>query len=119
VGTNADQVTGALRALGLEVDRSSESSETVEAGLVLRVQPAGGNEVPRGSTVAIVVSSGPPLVTVPDVRGQSSAAAAQQLQGSGLTVSGTQGSPANNVTGTNPAAGQRVRPGTSVTIITG
>lgn len=118
VGQTADAATAELRGLGLEVSRTSQSSEEVEAGRVISVNPGAGAQVPRGATVELVVSSGPPTVTVPDVRSKTAAQAAQELQNAGLVVSGTQGSPANAVTGTNPAAGTVVRRGTSVTIIT-
>jgi beta-lactam-binding protein with PASTA domain len=58
------------------------------------------------------------MVEVPDVKGRTAANAATELQAKGLQVSGTQGSPANPVTGTNPAAGTSVRRGTAVAIIT-
>jgi beta-lactam-binding protein with PASTA domain len=58
-------------------------------------------------------------VEVPDVAGRTPADAATELQRAGLQVSGTQGSPANPVRGTNPAVGTTVRRGTAVTIITG
>lgn len=118
VGASADDAAAELRALGLEVSRVTESSETAPVGEVLRVQPGSGAQVPRGSTVELVVSSGPPTLPVPDVKGKSAAEAAQILQSQGFVVSGTQGSPANPVTGTNPAAGTVVRRGSSVTIIT-
>jgi serine/threonine-protein kinase len=118
VGTTADAATDELRALGLEVTRVSESSEEAPVGQVLGVRPSSGTQVARGSTVELVVSSGPPVVPVPDVSGKTAAEAAQILQAQGFTVSGTQGSPANRVTGTNPAAGTVVRKGSSVTIVT-
>jgi serine/threonine-protein kinase len=67
----------------------------------------------------VTVSKGPKVVPIPNVRGLSASEAARQLQAAGFVVTSTQGSPANAVTGTNPAAGTEVRPGTSVVIITG
>jgi serine/threonine-protein kinase len=86
---------------------------------VLAVRPGEGGQAARGSTVTLTVSRGPRVVPVPDVAGLSAAEAAQQLQAQGFVVTSTQGSPANPVTGTSPAAGTEVRPGTSVVIITG
>ena len=81
--------------------------------------PSGGDTVARGTAVPITVSNGPPVVTIPSVKGMSVADAAAALQAAGLTVSGTQGSPLGKVQGTNPAAGTVVRRGTAVVIITG
>ncbi len=79
--------------------------------------PREGTQVAKGSTVTLVVAV-PITVKVPDVRGRTAADAAQVLQSAGLQVSGTQGSPANPVTGTNPASGTVVKRGTVVAIIT-
>jgi len=117
-GKTLADATAALEAIGLHASTSQESSDTVDAGTVIRV-PSQGTSVARGSTVALVVSSGPPTVAIPSVQGMSLADAASALQAAGLTVSGTQGSPLAKVKGTNPAAGTVVRRGTAVVIITG
>lgn len=118
VGETADAATAALRELGLNATREPEASETAPVGQVLRV-PAAGTQVPRGATVTLVVSSGPPMVQVPATNGLSAVDADKRLRDAGLQVVGTQGSPARPVQGTNPAAGTTVRRGTQVTIITG
>jgi beta-lactam-binding protein with PASTA domain len=118
VGKTQGEATAELAAIGLKVAVTEDSSETVPAGTVLK-SPSAGESVPRGAAVPIVVSSGPPMVTVPSVAKMSLADAAAKLQADGLTVSGTQGSPLNKVQGTNPAAGTVVRRGTPVVIITG
>ncbi len=51
----------------------------------------------------------PITLQVPPVKGRTAADAAAVLQAAGLKVSGTQGSPANPVTGTNPAEGTTVK----------
>ena len=79
--------------------------------------PNTGAQVAKGSTVTLIVAV-PVTVQVPDVRGRTAADAATVLQSKGLQVSGTQGSPANPVTGTNPAANTTVKRGTAVAIIT-
>ncbi len=104
--------------MGLGVAVTPASSDTVEAGRVI-ASPSGGDTVARGTAVPITVSSGPPTVAIPSVKGMSVTDAASALQNAGLTVSGTQGSPLGKVQGTNPAAGTVVRKGTAVVIITG
>jgi eukaryotic-like serine/threonine-protein kinase len=117
IGASREQAVARLAALGLQPDVEGEFSDDVPEGVVMAV-PAAGTQVARDSTVALVVSRGPETVAVPDVRGNSAAEAAQRLQAAGLRVSGTQGSPANAATGTNPSAGTIVRKDTAVTIIT-
>lgn len=64
------------------------------------------------------MSKGPPTVTVPAVKGLSVVDAGTALEAAGLVVEGIEGSPTKKVKGTDPEAGQVVRKGTKVTIIT-
>lgn len=118
-GQSAADARAVLEDLGLGVTIDKRSSEAVDEGIVIGVEPSSGVQVERDSTVTLVVSSGPPMVVIPDVAGLSAADAATRLQAAGLVVSSTQGSPANKATGTNPGAGKSVRRGSSVAIITG
>jgi serine/threonine-protein kinase len=117
-GFTVDEARQALEALQLNVVLENEPNDGVPEGSLLRAVPGRGTEVARGSTVTLVVAV-PVTVEVPDVAGRTPADAATELQRAGLQVSGTQGSPANPVRGTNPAVGTTVRRGTAVTIITG
>ena len=65
------------------------------------------------------MSTGPPMVEVPDVSGRTSAEAADALEAAGLVVAGTRGPPNQHVRGTDPQAGTTVRRGSEVTIVTG
>lgn len=118
-GASVAEARAQLEGLGLDVATKMQSSESVDEGIVMGVEPGVGAQVARDSTVTLIVSSGPPMVVIPNVAGLSAADAATKLQGAGLVVSSTQGSPANKATGTSPSAGKSVRRGTSVTIITG
>jgi membrane peptidoglycan carboxypeptidase len=51
--------TATLAALGLTPNVVSESSDSVSSGRVVRVDPKAGAQVPAGSAVTIVVSTGP------------------------------------------------------------
>ncbi len=116
-GGSRDAAVGAIEGLQLVAEVQGESSETVPAGTVLRV-PQAGQQVARGSSVVVVVSTGPPMVQVPDVSGLPISEAATRLSSSGLTVAGVQGNPVNVVQRTSPAAGQTVRRGSEVTLVT-
>ena len=117
-GFTVDEARQALEALQLSVVLENEPNDDAPEGALLRAVPGAGAEVARGSTVTLVVAV-PVTVEVPPVAGRTPADAATELQRAGLQVSGTQGSPASPVRGTNPAEGTTVRRGTAVTIITG
>ncbi len=118
-GTTAAVATTKLEDMGLKVAQTSQSSTTVQAGVVIATSPPAGQEVPRGSTVTLIVSSGPPTVVIPtSIVGMSVSAAVAALQAAGLTVSGTQGNPVGTVTGTTPGVGATVFKGSSVVLIT-
>jgi len=98
------------------VNRVEEANPDEAEGTVLRVDPAGGTEVARDSTVTVVVAI--PKVEVPDVSGMGIEAAYDELTAAGLVVDRVQGPPIGVVTGTDPAAGSQVDPGSSVTLLT-
>ncbi len=85
VGSTFDVANAALTGAGFTVTRSDEFSDTVPAGAVIATNPPVGNEAPYGSAVAVVVSRGPDLVTVPDVRGNTLGTAIDLLQAAGLS----------------------------------
>lgn len=109
----ADLVAG-----GLVVDTLSEASEKVDKGKVIRTEPAAGSQVAKGSTVRLVVSSGPPLVTVPKVYGMTGRAAEDYLIGLGWRVTGIDGPSSGTVISTDPEEGQQRVKGSPIRIIT-
>ncbi|OZM74440.1 serine/threonine protein kinase [Amycolatopsis antarctica] len=68
-----------LRGAGLTPQVTRQRHNTVPAGSVVSTDPAPGAEVTEGSTIALVVSSGPP--TVPDVAPGTDPAAAEKAIG--------------------------------------
>lgn len=84
-GEDVDGATAVLNPLGFAVDVVTESSNTVEEGLVIRTVPV--TEAPFGSVVTLVVSSGPSdLVVVPYVYGEDYEDAVEVLEAAGLNV---------------------------------
>ncbi len=119
VGGTAAAATTNLQDLGLKVVQNPQPSTSVAAGLVMSVAPGSGSTIPKGSTVTLTVSSGPPTVVIPpSLVGMSVSAAVAALQNLGLTVSGTQGNPVGTVTGTTPGVGTTVNVGSSVVLVT-
>jgi serine/threonine-protein kinase len=79
----------------------------VAQGDVVATQPTIGTRVHPGSTVTIIESLGPVMLTVPDVTGMEQAAAEAQLKQAGLKVGQVTGAtsasvPAGQVVSTNP-----------------
>jgi len=95
-------------------------TRNVPKGEIYRQEPAAGATATRGDTVTFWVSSGPPMVTVPDVVGRSSGDASAALEAEGLVVStdfvAGWGSYPGDVVGQDPVAGTRLRRGDEVVI---
>ncbi len=70
--------------------QTSEPSDTVEEGLVIRTEPPAGTQLPRDSEVVLVVSSGPEESTVPSVVGLSEANAINTLENAGFVANATE-----------------------------
>lgn len=85
VGKNQDEAKTLIEAAALKLGSvRSEVSKTVEPGIVISQNPAGGEDVERGSSVNLVVSSGKQTVKVPDVRGFTEERAREILLGRNL-----------------------------------
>ena len=131
VGLDQAQAQAALAAVGLFLGEvTSEPSETVPAGIVLRQDPAAGTKVAKGARVDIVISSGSPspspsptasTVTLPDVYGMDATVAIDQLEALGLTVTvrkvGGTGQPPGTVVGMSPEPGTAVPVGSRVRLV--
>ena len=101
---------------------STANHATIVAGNVISTTPAGGTEVPEGSSVDLVVSLGPAPVTIPDVGGLNQGAAEAAIVAAGLTVGTVTTAPsvtvpAGDVISQSPIAGISVPPGTNVDLV--
>jgi serine/threonine-protein kinase len=74
-----------LKNQGLEYKRGPASYNPLPKGEVIKATPARGRKVAAGSAVTLVLSLGPHMRVVPDVSGQSEAAAKTFLQQHHLT----------------------------------
>ncbi|HEY7105862.1 MAG TPA: PASTA domain-containing protein [Acidimicrobiia bacterium] len=111
-----DDAAKALQAKGFSVTRGDDYSDTVPVDEVSSTNPPVGTAAPRGSSVQIVVSKGPELVTVPDTTHMTLEAAQAKLVAAGLAVNTTGYLPGRTVLSQSPAAGQQVRKGTQITL---
>ena len=126
VGQTQSAATSALTGAGLTVGAvTMQSSSTVAAGSVISESPTAGTRVASGSAVTLVVSTGSPgpaQVTVPNVVGQTQAAATSAITGAGLTMGAvTQQSSSTVASGSviseSPTAGTMVASGSAVSFV--
>jgi len=123
VGTQRSVAVQQIRGRGLtpSVEEEESSSPT---GEVIRQAPSAGSELPRGSSVSIVVSKGQRKAKVPNVIGKERAEAVQALRDAGLDPSVQEQEtevPAQvgRVTDQFPPPGSEVEPGSAVTVVVG
>ncbi len=101
-------------------DSSTEPSEDVAEGDVIRTSPPGGAQVAEGSTVDLVVSGGEPPVSVPDVVDRTERDACNRINDADLECQTirefSDDVQEGRVIRQSPRAGQEVERGTDVTI---
>jgi serine/threonine-protein kinase len=105
-------ITGATLKVGTV---TQQASDTVAIGSVISQEPASGSSVAQGSPVNLVISSGPQMVTVPNVEGMTQAAATAAIAGAKLTVGTIDAT--GKVINQDPAKGSSVAQGSSVNLV--
>jgi serine/threonine-protein kinase len=65
---------------------ASDATGKIAAGNVIRTNPPAGQKVKRGQLVTVFVSTGPPVIGVPDVRDRSKPDATKILTDAGFTL---------------------------------
>ena len=116
VGRPQAEAGKALEEAGFTTTVREVFSEDAAKGVVVAQSPADGR-APRGSAVALDVSKGPEMITVPDLNGQSREQAQAALEAVGLKAN-ISARPGNGgaVRFQDPPAGTAVRKGTTVTV---
>jgi len=107
-----------ITAAGLHSKVNNGPNERYKKGIVFRQDPSPGTKVDKGGTVTLWVSTGPPKVNVPAVKGESWTKAQADLVNAGLQPVKyiVPGKTADVVTATDPAAGQAVPKGSKVRV---
>jgi serine/threonine-protein kinase len=105
-------------AAGLHAKVNKGPNDKIPSGKVFKQDPAPGSKIDKGGTVTIWRSTGPPKVTVPNVKGEQWTQAQQTLANLGLkpqkfSVGGTT---KGQVTATDPPAGTSVPKGSTVRV---
>jgi serine/threonine-protein kinase len=121
-GLTVDQASQRLAGAQLALGRSTPRPDSnVKAGLIVSWSGEAG-QLPRGSQVDVILSSGPPTVAVPDIvhTARSFADAAAILQSQGLSaVENDEFSDSvakGEIISTNPPAGSQTPNGSAVTV---
>ncbi|MEN8114290.1 MAG: PASTA domain-containing protein, partial [Actinomycetota bacterium] len=117
--TEADANT-AVAGAGLTAVKTEAPDDSVPAGSVAAQSPAAGTLVDPGTDVTIAVSTGPAMIPVPDVVGQTETDANAAIAGAGLAPARVAAAddtvPEGNVIAQSPTAGTLIDPGATVTI---
>jgi eukaryotic-like serine/threonine-protein kinase len=123
VGTQRSVAVQQIRGRGLTPGVEEEESAK-PAGEVIRQAPSAGSELPRGSSVSIVVSKGERKAEVPNVIGGERREAVEALRGAGLVPIVEEEETevvqqVGRVTDQFPTPGSEVEPGSEVTVVVG
>ena len=116
VGKLSDQALSQLKESGFTVVIQSDYSNSISAGRVISQVPSTG-KLAKGSKVALVVSKGPNLITVPNVvKNLTGAQAGKILEDLGLTFKPNilKRNGPGKVIGQSIKAGTKVKPGSLV-----
>ena len=122
-GLTQDAATTAITAAKLAVGTlTQQTSNTVATGKVISQDPTSGSSVVQGSPLNLVISSGPQMVTMPNVEGLTQAAATTAITGAKLMVGTLTQQTSNtvatgNVISQDPASGSSVAQGSPVNLV--
>ncbi len=123
VGDTQAAATTAITGAGLVAGTvTKQSSSTVASGSVISESPVAGTSVSAGSAVNLVVSSGPAPISVPNVVGDTQAAATTAITGAGLvagtvTTQSSSTVASGSVISESPVAGTSVSTGSAVNLV--
>jgi serine/threonine protein kinase len=118
IGNTKEEASSTLQTLGFQVITTEEFDENADKNKVIRTTPVGGTEITKGSQVTLVLSKGPEMITVPDVRNEPADEAKATLADLGFmldTVTIENVSPENDgkVISQSLAAGEEVKKSTA------
>ncbi len=110
----------AIKDAGLKVGETTTVEDAAPANTVIGQDPPAESTVDQGSLVNYTISSGPPLVQVPELKNESEARAVNALESLGLVVQTEQRTnsavAAGDAVKTDPAAGAMVEVGSTITL---
>ena len=123
VGTQRSVAVQQIRGRGL-VPGVEEEESAKPAGQVIRQSPSAGSELPRGSSVTIVVSQGEAQASVPNTIGSERREAVEAVREAGLVPvvqeqATEDEAEIGTVTDQFPPPGSELDPGSEVTLVVG
>ncbi len=117
-GLQQERAEAEVRDAGLD-PRTTRQASAKPQGVVIAQSPDPGSEVDEGADVRLVVSTGPPRETVPDVVGRTEAEAVADLTEAGFEADVTQAfsdRKAGLVVSQEPKAGSNLKEGSAVAL---
>jgi eukaryotic-like serine/threonine-protein kinase len=117
-GESVQQAQQQIAAAHLVASVKHGPSEKYKPGFVFRQDPAAGSKLPKGGTVTIWGSTGPPKVAVPNVKDEQWSQAQQELTDAGFVPVEriVPGDTKGKVTATDPPGGQKAPKGSKVRV---
>jgi eukaryotic-like serine/threonine-protein kinase len=120
VGGTVQQATAALNSAGFNYNLTYVDNDATQ-GQIVHQNPAAGTSKPKGTTIDLEVSNGPPKVDVPTVVGETAQQAVSDLESAGFKViqqyvTVTDPSQDGIVRSQTPDGGSQQPKGSSVTI---
>jgi beta-lactam-binding protein with PASTA domain/predicted Ser/Thr protein kinase len=121
VGTQSTVARSLLESNGFVVRETEQFHPVAAIGEVVDQDPPARQDVARGMQVTIYVSQGPEPLEIPDLKGRSRVEATNALDNLGFQVAEFQEESEeieeDRVIRTDPPAGEKLAPGSTVTII--
>ncbi|MCQ9385751.1 Stk1 family PASTA domain-containing Ser/Thr kinase [Brevibacterium moorei] len=111
-----------LQDNGLNSQTKETHDDKVDEGDIVKTDPTAGTEVTAGQTVTLYVSTGPDVVDVPDVAGDTESLARQRLTDAGLKAGANEEKTSpdkekGTVLSTNPKKGKEVKRQSTVDLV--
>jgi eukaryotic-like serine/threonine-protein kinase len=119
VGLKEEAAVSLIREKGFEPVVEKSANPDVERGRVMDQNPNAGTRIQKGDRVTLLVSTGPPKTSVPDVVGMNYGDAVQALNDANLNAKKNEvfsQKPAGQVIAQDPPAGDQVVEGTEVVL---
>jgi len=121
-GKTSEAAKAALESEGLVMNPVEQSSDTIDAGYVIKQNPGAGMAAAKGDTVTVYISTGKETFTLDDLSGKTKEQAETKLSVADLTVGGVDYEYSDTfdegrIIRTSPEAGSTVAKGDKVSLV--
>src|SRR5215217_2286435 len=119
IGLKEEAAVALVQEKGLDPEVQRAANADVEKGRVFDQNPNPGNRIQKGDRVTLLVSTGPPKTSVPDVVGMNYGDAVQALNDVNLSATKHEvfsPKPVGKVISQDPPAGEQVVEGTEIVL---